>query len=125
MLQTRLIQNIFIVLLLLVVGGVVFWGWSNGSKAAKSKTVVNNVNSIVQGFGYFHDDQNRYPTTGEFDDQNLMRTYITNYPPQSFVSKTCAETYDYFSADPESYELRFCLSKAVEGYNKGWNVVKK
>ncbi len=125
MFQTRWFHNTLIILLALAIAGLLFWTWTNGYKAAKSKTILKDANAMTQGFEYFLKDQNRYPTTGEFTDNNLMRTYISNYPPQTFPGGVCAQTYDYFSASPNSYELRFCLPKGMKGYQTGWNSVKK
>jgi hypothetical protein len=123
--QTRWFHNVLIAVLILVIAGLLVWTWSNGNQAAKSKAIIKDTKAMVQGFDYFHQDQNRYPTTGEFTDNNLMRMYISNFPPQAFTTSTCPETYDYYSAAPDSYVLRFCLPKGVSGYRAGWNLVKK
>ncbi len=121
MLQSKIFQNIFILFLVILLALLLWWGWNNGTQAAESKTIIKNAEVMTQGFDYFYKDQNRYPTTGEFTEDNLMRTYIANYPPQNFTSETCKATYDYFSASPQTYELRMCLPKAVNGYQEGWN----
>ncbi len=125
MLKTKIFQYAFILFLIALIGSLLLWGWNNGTRAAKSKTVLKDAGVIAQGFEYFHADQNRYPTTGEFDDDNLMRTYIANYPPQNFITPDCQKTYDYFSKTPQTYELRICLPKAAAGYRQGWNAISK
>lgn len=124
MIQSRWSQNILIGLLLVILATLVWWGWNNGVKSAQSKRVVKNANAIVEGFKEFYKDQNRYPTTGEFQNNNLMRPYIVNFPPQEFPSETCSQSFDYFNATPQTYELRFCLSKKVGNYQIGWNTLK-
>lgn len=124
MIQSRWSQNIllgFLVVILLLLG---LWGWSNGIKASKAKRIVKDAQAMAKGFNEFYKDQNRYPSTGEFDDTNLMRTYISNYPPQEFPTAECPKTYDYFNGSSETYELRFCLPKAAMGFNIGLNTIK-
>lgn len=94
-------------------------------RSAKSKRTLKDAQVIAQGFDEFYKDQNRYPSTVEFEDNNLMRTYITNFPPVEYPTPVCAKTFDYFNPSSNTYELRFCLSKAVGGYNTGWNTIKK
>ncbi len=124
MYENRWVQLAFIIFLILVFFGLVLWGWSNGGKAAKSDEIIKDSQSITKGFEYFYKDQNRFPTTGEFTDDNLMRGYISNFPPQNFPSPECEKSFDYFSKDPQSYDLRICLPKAAKGFQKGWNSIK-
>lgn len=124
MIQSRWSQNILIGLLLIILGFLLWWGWDNGVRSAQSKRVVRNAIAIQAGFKEFYNDQNRYPTTGEFDQINIIRPYVTNFPPQQFPSEFCSKSFDYFNANPNEYELRFCLSKAVSGYAVGWNTVR-
>ena len=108
----------------MVLGLLVWWGWGNGVRAAQSKRIVKDAKVITEGFKEFYKDQNRYPANTEFDEPNLLRPYITNFPPQEFSTEVCPETFDYYNASPQVYELRFCLSKAVNGYAVGWNTLK-
>lgn len=100
------------------------WGWSNGVRAAKSKRVAKDAEAIAAGFAEFYKDQNRYPSTDEFSDRNLLRSYITNYPPQDHWTPNCPQSFDYYNLSSTSYELRFCISKAVMGYQEGVNTLK-
>lgn len=124
MLQSRWSQNILIAGSAIVLILLCWWGWSNAVRAAHSKTIIKEAKTIQQGFKHFYEDQNRYPTTGEFEDANIMRSYLTNYPPVSFPTKNCPKSYDYYSASPGVYELRVCLPKAVAGFTVGWNILK-
>lgn len=124
MIKARWSQNILLAVLAVVLLLLTSWGWGNGYRAAQSKRIVKDAKMIAVGFSEFHKDQNRYPATTEFDDINVMKRYITNFPPQSFPSGVCAKSFEYFNASPQTYELRFCLPKAVNGYNIGWNVLK-
>jgi hypothetical protein len=84
-----------------------------------SKRVVKDAVTIQDGLEYFFKDQNRYPSTGEFKDINLMGSYISNFPPQSFVSDACPYTFDYFNPSPFTYELKFCIPAAVGTFPAG------
>lgn len=124
MIQSRWSQNILAGLLAVVLILLALWGWDNGVRAAKAKRVVKDARAMAAGFTEFYKDQNRYPATTEFKDNNLLRPYIANFPPQNFPTDTCPETYDYYNASPQVYELRFCLPKAVNGFQIGWNTLK-
>jgi hypothetical protein len=79
---------------------------------------------LQRGFQYFYNDQGRFPTALEFSDTNLMRSYMTNFPPQQFVSGPCEKSLEYKSATSQTYELQFCLPKGKSGWPAGWSVVK-
>lgn len=124
MIQSQWSQNLLLGFLVVVLVLLGLWGWGNGVEAARAKRIVKDARAITAGFAEFYKDQNRYPATTEFDNNNLLRPYIANYPPQSFPSETCPKTYDYYNATPQSYELRFCLSKATSSFQIGWNTLK-
>lgn len=124
MIQSRWSQNILLGLLVVILGLLVCWGWSNGVRSAQSKRIVKDAQAITEGFKEFYKDQNRYPTTGEFQNHNLIRPYVTNFPPQEFPSELCSKSFDYFNATPQTYELRFCLPKSSGGFPAGWSTVK-
>lgn len=124
MIQSRWSQNVFLGLLIVILVLLSWWGWSNGVRAAQSKRIVKDAQAMKQGFAEFYKDQNRYPATTEFSNNNLMRPYIVNFPPQTFTTAACPQTFDYFNASPQVYELRFCLPKAVSGFQAGWNTLK-
>ncbi len=124
MIESRWSQNVLIGLLAVILIALSLWGWSNGVSSAKAKRVVKDAKTISQGFQEFYKDQNRYPSIVEFENNNLMRQYITNFPPQEFKTSTCPQTFDYYNVAPQTYELRFCLPKAVMGYKTGWNTIK-
>jgi hypothetical protein len=124
MIQSRWSQNVLLGLLIVILLLLAWWGWGNALRAAQSKRVVKDAQTMIVGFTEFQKDQNRYPATSEFGDNDVMRRYITNFPPQNFPTQTCPKTFDYYSATPTTYELRFCLSKVVKGYKAGWNIVK-
>ncbi len=124
MIQSRWSQNILLAFVAVVLLLLTVWGWSSGVRAAKSKRTLKDAQAITQGFAEFYKDQNRYPSTVEFDDNNLMRTYISNFPPQQYSTPTCPKIFDYFNPSADTYELRFCLSKSVDSYVAGWNTLK-
>jgi len=124
MIQSRWSQNVLLGLLILVLLLLSWWGWNNAVRAAESKRIVKDAKMVSQAFVEFHKDQNRYPATTEFIDNNVMRAYIANFPPQNFPTGACPKSFDYFNDSPQVYELRFCLPKATGGYKVGWNVLK-
>lgn len=118
-------QNLFIALTIILLGLLLWWGVSSAIKAAKSKYLLKSAGTITQGFEYFKKDQNRYPASTEFFNIELMRTYLTNFPPLSFATPVCSTNFEYFSGSAQSYELRICLPKSSGGYPKGWSIYKK
>lgn len=123
----RLIQILkyaSIVLLVLASIGAIWWAFGMGKKAAQGRQVVKDAKTIVSALEYFYKDQNRYPAITEFQDQNIMRQYMSGFPPQEFLSSSCAKSFDYTNTYRDDYELRFCLPKGVKGYRTGWNVIK-
>ena len=123
MIQSRWSQNLLLGFLVVVLALLVWWGWSNGVRSAQSKQVVKDAQSMVAAFKEFHNDQNRYPANTEFQDVAIMRAYLSNFPPQSFTTNLCMKSFDYFNDTPQTYELRFCLPKAVNGFKEGLNTL--
>jgi type II secretory pathway pseudopilin PulG len=123
MIQARWSQNILLGLLVVILVLLGLWGFSNGVDSAKARRVLKDAKVLTEGFTEFKKDQNRFPSTGEFEDNNLMRNYVTNFPPQQFPDALCEKSFDYFSGSSQEYELRFCLPKAVSGYQLGWNTL--
>jgi len=95
-----------------------------GSRSAQSRQVAKDATAITQALEYFYQDQNRYPAIGEFEDQNVMRQYLSNFPPREFRSGVCQQSFMYVNSFRNDYELRFCLPKGVRGYATGWNAIK-
>lgn len=116
----RYIATLFFVALAIL---LLWWAYLNGRKAGQSRQAVKDANSIRQALEYFYQDQNRYPATDEFKDDNLMRQYISGFPPKQYPSETCRATFEYSNNFRNDYELRFCLSKGVNGYLTGWNKI--
>lgn len=124
MIQSRWAQNSLIGFLILILALLSWWGWDNGVRAARAKRIVKDARAMATGFSEFYKDQNRYPATTEFENNSLLRPYIVNFPPQTFPTEDCSKTFDYYNAAPQTYELRFCLPKAVDGFQIGWNTIK-
>ena len=123
MIQSRWSQNTLLGILAVILLLLVIWGWDNGVRAAKAKRIVKDANMMAAAFTEFRNDQNRYPATTEFQNSDVMRRYVTNFPPQEFPSELCPRSFDYYSASPQTYELRFCLLKGVKGFQEGWNTL--
>jgi hypothetical protein len=109
------------VALLLTLG--VIWAVLAGISAGKSSTVLKNAAALDQGLAYFFADQNRYPTGLEFQNRNLMLNYFSTFPPATIAGGKCSQTYQYSNPTAKSFELDFCLPKAVGGFAAGWNKV--
>lgn len=111
----------------LVVAAVLLFALVSGASAGKSnaqdKTVLNGAQSVQKALGYFYNDQNRYPTAEEFQDKNIMLTYLTTFPLPNFVSASCPQSFIYKRITAQSYQLDFCLVRGLSGYIKGWNVL--
>lgn len=96
----------------------------NGKAEARSKMVVKNFGELEKALKYFYNDQNRFPSTVEFNESsesNILKIYSNNFPPENFVSKQCPQTFVYKQLKPNTYELNFCLERSVPGFKKGWN----
>lgn len=117
------IKYVLLGILIIITALGLWWAVVNGIAAAKSKQILKDVAAIQEGFEFFKQDQQRYPSQDEFADNDIMRGYLSGFPPEQFPTAQCSETYDYFNAFPNSYELRFCLPKAIQGYQAGWNKV--
>lgn len=124
MIQSRWLQNSITGFVAVVLLAAVLMAFLQGIKAGQSKTVLANAATLQEGFQHFYNDQGRYPTALEFSDNNLMRSYITNFPPQEFASGPCEKSFDYRNPSPRSYELQFCLPKGRSGWPAGWSLVK-
>lgn len=103
---------------------LLWWAFGAGQQAGQSRQAVKDANAVKQALEYFYKDQNRYPATDEFKDDNLMRQYLSAFPPKQYPSKQCPTTFEYSNSFRNDYELRVCLTKAVKGYNKGINIIK-
>jgi type II secretory pathway pseudopilin PulG len=124
----RLIKYVVLVLLIAIAVLAMRWAFINGRYAGQSRQAIKDAHAIQQALEYFYKDQNRYPSTDEFTDQNLMRQYMSGFPPQQYFSPNCPDrgngsTFSYINNFRNDYELRICLSKGVQGYKSGWNKV--
>jgi type II secretory pathway pseudopilin PulG len=120
-LSNKIMRLVVIFVLLALVLATSFYSWQSAKKTAQSRRVAKDSQAIRSGLEYFYKDQNRYPSTIEFQDANLMSAYISNYPPLSFPTEECPQNFDYFNPSPFSYELRICLQKSVGAFHAGIN----
>jgi type II secretory pathway pseudopilin PulG len=107
-----------VILLLAVV-----WGVANGKKIAQAKILIQTSQNAISALQYFYQDQNRYPTATEFENQNLMLTYFSNFPPPDYPSSNCSQSYVYKRPDPAIFTLSFCLPTVEGGFKVGWNTI--
>jgi hypothetical protein len=115
------VQNLLIAFLLLIVVGMIWTGYHKGHNNAIASAVSNNAEAIAKGVTYFYADQERYPTTIEIQDTQLMARYITPFPVKEITTSHCPQSYIYRNPDQKHYELLFCIPRASGVYAKEWN----
>lgn len=100
-------------------------GWSSGKKTAQSEAVLANAAALKQSLDYFYLDQDRFPSALEFTDQDrkIMLSYLSYFPIAEFPAKNCPQSYVYKNTGTKSFQLKYCLPKAINGYQSGWNQV--
>lgn len=103
---------------------LLWWAYTAGQHAGQSRQAVKDSKAILQALEYFYQDQDRYPSTDEFKNDNLMRQYLSGFPPQQYPSELCPKTFEYANSFRNDYELRICLNRGVLGYQTGWNKIK-
>jgi 4-amino-4-deoxy-L-arabinose transferase-like glycosyltransferase len=100
---------------------VVFWGANTGKQIAQAQFIAATSQNAAGALQYFYQDQNRYPTAEEFENQNLMLNYLSNFPLPNYVSAKCSQSFVYKRIDTNSFQLSFCLPVAEGNYQAGWN----
>jgi len=123
MFSTNLKQNLLLIFLAAVLLMGVIWAALSGIAAGKSSIVLKNATALDKGLGYFFADQNRYPTSLELQDRNLMLNYFSIFPPAAILGGKCAQTFQYANPTAKTFELDFCLPKAASGFPAGWSKV--
>lgn len=101
----------------------VFKGARAGKDAAQSDAIIKTVQNISIALDYFYSDQNRYPSVLEFDEQNIMLSYLNIFPLPNFVSELCPENFIYKRNSASVASLSFCLPRSVKPYAQGWNAL--
>lgn len=117
-------QKIRLPLTVIVVAVILLWsigsGYNNGRLYAQSRVVDKNALTLKQGLEYFFQDQDRYPTPLEFQNEQLMLKYFFPFPPVEFKSAQCPQSYVYKRLSLREYQLNFCLLKNVGEFKAGW-----
>ena len=117
-------NNLYRTVTVLVVAVILLWtcssGWSKGEKTAQAEQIIANADIVVKGLDFFYNDQDRYPTAGEFASDNMAR-YFSVFPMHNFASSQCPETFSYKRNSSTEYILGFCLPMAASGFQQGWN----
>ncbi len=125
MLYLNINKNILALLTVLIAAVILFWTISSainsGKKIAQAETVASNAQALTKALEYFYNDQERFPSAGEFIDKNSMGLYLSVFPLSDITSETCSQTYSYKRPSTASYELSFCLPKTQSNFNAGWN----
>lgn len=121
--STRLTQNLLIGIAVFILLMGILWGYVAGSRAGKSAVILKNTSALTDGLKLFFADQNRYPSTQEFGNKDIMLGYFNAFPFPDITAGGCNKTYSYYSTTPKSYQLNFCLPKARDGFAAGINQV--
>lgn len=121
--STRFTQNLLVTFTVIILLLAVLWGYVAGSRAGKSEVILKNTQVVADGLKLFFADQNRYPSSQEFADQDIMLGYFNLFPFADITGGSCNKTYSYYSVTPKSYQLNFCLPKARNGFTSGINQV--
>ncbi len=121
MFSTTVIQNIIIGVLVFVFSLTLWFGYRAGRDIAQGEAIVRIASQTTEGLQYFFSDQDRYPTTFEFNDKTVMLSYFNKFPPSQLPSKKCVESFRYENSDSQHFRLPVCLPRGFESYQKGWN----
>lgn len=119
----QLIRNSIVLVILIFFVLTVYWGWGAGKNIAISRHTVSTVTTLDAGLRYFWDDQGRFPSTAEFSNTEVMRKYFDHFPPQELTAKLCPKTYAYNTNAGKTYEVIFCIPRAVGSFSAGTNQV--
>ena len=97
-------------------------GSSKGKALSQAETVVSNFKQLEKALEYFYNDQDRFPTAGEFTDPEIFGRYLEgSLSNLNITTKTCAQSFIYNRISFVSYKLQFCLPAEAAGYKSGWN----
>lgn len=105
---------------------LLFWlkaGWTEALKLKQSELIVANAQILQTGLRFFYNDYDRFPKASEFQNDGSLATYFSVFPPKAFISQKCKESFSYQRPALASFELAFCLEKAVSGFKPGWNKI--
>lgn len=119
----RIVQNIIVTVIVIIFFVSVGGGFKAGRNIARTRSTATNVEALQRGLNLFYQDQNRFPTTNEFQNAELMKNYFVHFPPISFTDKTCNQSFSYSTYRQLSFSIEFCLPRSYGGFNKGQNTV--
>jgi hypothetical protein len=110
----------------LAAAAVLLWatlaGVGTGKNRAAANTVAHNAEQVAAGLHNFFNDQERFPSAAEFqDDHNLMLAYFSSFPPIELAGGSCRADFLYLRPSPQTFKLQFCLAAAAGNYRAGWS----
>src|SRR4051812_7858276 len=70
-------------------------GAQTGKAQAQAEVTASNAHSLTAAFQSFYQDQDRFPSAVEFSEPNIMRNYLSAFPPVEFTSSACASAFIY------------------------------
>lgn len=120
----KVIQNLFVGLSVLLLVLFIWLGINSGRARSQSKAIIANSASLTKALNYFYSDYDRYPSSREFNDQQIMQVYLSKYPPISFITGKCQQSYFYDSPSFDIYKFAFCLPQGYAGFKSEWNTVR-
>lgn len=103
----------------------IFLGFRAGRAKARAGSVYATVLELGKGLNNFFSDQDRFPSSQEFLDTNILLMYFSGLPNNLSANSVCSENFIYKKLDLNSYQLNFCLAADFGGYNKGWNSINE
>jgi hypothetical protein len=117
--QPGYIRAVVLGLVLLSVVLTSTFGFRAGRDLAKSYLVVKQVAASMKALDYFYQDQDRYPSSAEFDDKSALGVYATLVPFPQVTSKDCPGTLAYDTFDERNFTLSYCITRELAGQAKG------
>jgi|SRR6185503_8487970 len=124
MITPTLIRAITITLCGIVFMLVMGFAVRSGYRRAQSSILYDNTGQLSLALEYFKQDNNRYPSTNEFTDQNSFGRYLNGFPLKPLTSGICNNSYQYVLINPLMYELDVCLPVSVESLPAGVQKIK-
>lgn len=109
-----------IVVLLVFLFGV-FKGFQAGKFSAQAQVLSQNALAIQKGLEYYYSDQDYFPTAAEYQNPQLMLTYLSASPAVNLASAQCSDNFVYNRPSLRSFVMDFCLPAGFGSYHTGWN----
>lgn len=117
--QPEYIRATVITLAVFLLIVVCAFGFVAGRGLARGDLARNQAEELVEGLGYFFADQDRFPSTQEFEDPAIFGVYASGIPVRVVASAACPEVIDYESLTLRTFSITYCIPRAVGGVPAG------